>query len=54
MPMIELSEQERAKFKEAAMGARDTFLELGGDDAQRVLDSLTAEIEGAEMEMQED
>ncbi|EKV31487.1 TRAP-type C4-dicarboxylate transport system, periplasmic component [Caenispirillum salinarum AK4] len=52
MPMIELTEEERAKFKEAAMGARDTFIEVGGEDAQKVLDALTAEIEETEKEMQ--
>ncbi|WP_404386271.1 TRAP transporter substrate-binding protein DctP [Caenispirillum salinarum] len=52
MPMIELTEEERAKFKEAAMGARDTFIKVGGEDAQKVLDALTAEIEETEKEMQ--
>jgi tripartite ATP-independent transporter DctP family solute receptor len=51
MPMIELTEEERAKFKEAAMGARDTFIETGGDDAKKVLDALTAEIEKTEKDM---
>lgn len=51
MPMIELTEEERAAFKEAAMKARDTYIEQAGEDGKKVLDRLTSEIEQAEQEM---
>lgn len=53
MPMIELSEEERAKFKEAAMGARDTYIEMTGGEGgegEKVLEALTQEIEQLENE----
>lgn len=51
MPMIHLTEEERAAFKEAAMGARETYLEQAGEMGQKVLDGLTAEMEAAEQEL---
>jgi hypothetical protein len=43
MEMIELSEDERAVFREASMGVRDKFVEMTGDSGQEVLQCLAEE-----------
>lgn len=43
MEMIELSEDERATFREASMGVRDKFVEMTGDSGEEVLQCLAAE-----------
>lgn len=53
MPMIELTEEERAKFKEAAMDARDVYIEMTGGEGgegEKVLNALTEEIKEIENE----
>jgi TRAP-type transport system periplasmic protein len=51
LQMIELSEEERAPFREAAQAVREQFVEMTGDKGQQILDGLTAEIEQLEQEM---
>lgn len=51
--MIRLSDEERAAFKEAAMPARDVYLEQAGEQGEKVLEALTTEIEETEAAMQD-
>ncbi|GAA0591720.1 TRAP transporter substrate-binding protein DctP [Caenispirillum bisanense] len=51
LPMIELSEEERARFQEAAMQARDVYIGMtggAGGEGEQVLEALTREIEQLE------
>lgn len=50
--MITLTAEERQAFKDAAMPAREVYLEQAGEQGKKVLDALTAEIKAAEAEMQ--
>ncbi len=50
--IIRLNEEERERFREASMPARDAFVErLSGDIGGEVLDSLTSEIAALEEEL---
>lgn len=46
--MIELTAEERAAFRDRAMAARETFVEMTGDTGKHTLDALKAEIAEAE------
>ncbi|MBY4678335.1 TRAP transporter substrate-binding protein [Marinobacterium arenosum] len=48
--MIELSDQERAAFRQRAQVLQRTFVEMVGPGGQRVLDGLVAEIKQAEQQ----
>lgn len=48
LKMIHLTDEERARFKEASMEARKKFVEMTGDDGKQVLDQLESEIKAAE------
>lgn len=50
--MIELTEEERAVFRERAMAARDTFVSMTGEDGKEILENLKAEIEQTEQQAQ--
>ena len=41
---IEFDETQQAEFAEASVSARDTFLEIGGDRAQEILDGMLSEL----------
>lgn len=49
--MIELTEDERAAFRERAMAARDTFVEMTGDEGRAIMEALQQEINQVEQEM---
>lgn len=49
--MIELTPEERARFKEASMAARDTFIEMTGEEGKKVLNALQQEIQQTEQAM---
>ena len=48
MKMIELSDEERAAFKEKAQQVQDEYVEMVGGEAQQVLDSLKQDLKQAE------
>lgn len=50
LKMIELTEEERAVFREASMKARESFIEMTGPRGKEILESLQAEIAAAEKE----
>lgn len=52
LKMIELTEDERAVFKEASMEARKKFVEMAGADGKDVLEKLESEIKDAEQKVQ--
>ncbi|WP_022707372.1 MULTISPECIES: TRAP transporter substrate-binding protein DctP [Paracoccus] len=47
MTVTELSEEERAPFRDTASDVEATFLEIGGPRAQEVLDQMKADLEAA-------
>jgi TRAP-type C4-dicarboxylate transport system substrate-binding protein len=49
---VELTEEERAAFREASMPVRETYLEQTGETGREILDTLTSEIEQAEAELE--
>ncbi len=49
--MIQLSEDERAVFKERSMAARDKFIEMEGEVGKAIIDAFTAEIAEVEKQM---
>ncbi len=51
LTMIELTEDERAAFREQAMTVREKYIELVGEDGKAVLEGLLADIEAAEKAM---
>jgi tripartite ATP-independent transporter DctP family solute receptor len=48
MKIVELSEEEKAAFRERAQQVRETYVETVGGNAQQVLDTLEAELKAAE------
>ena len=48
LEMIRLTEEERARFEEASMEAREKFVEMVGEDGRKILNQLESEIEAAE------
>ncbi len=51
--IIELTEEQRAAFKELSMPVRETYIEEGGEDAEEILKTIEKEIEEAEKEVGE-
>ncbi|MDX5361314.1 MAG: TRAP transporter substrate-binding protein DctP [Alphaproteobacteria bacterium] len=49
--IIELTEEERAVFREAAQRVRDKYVEMTGESGKKVLEGLQADIKEAEKEM---
>lgn len=49
--MIELTAEERAAFRERAMAARDTFVDMTGEDGKATLEALKAEIAQTEQSL---
>ncbi len=49
--VIELTEEERAAFRERAMSARDTFVDMTGESGKEVLQALQSEITETEKAM---
>ena len=48
MQLIELTEEERAVFRERSMAVRDKFIDMVGESGRAVLEGLLAEFEAAE------
>lgn len=46
--LVELTEEERAVFRERSMAARDKFIDMVGESGRAVLEGLLAEFEAAE------
>lgn len=51
MQLVELTEEERAVFRERSMAVRDKFVDMVGESGRAVLDGLLAEFEAAEAEL---
>ena len=49
--MVELTEEQRAVFRERAQQVRDKFVEMVGEEGKQVLEALSAEINRLEQEM---
>ena len=51
MQLVELTEEERAVFRERSMTVRDKFIDMVGESGRVVLEGLLAEFEAAEAEL---
>jgi TRAP-type C4-dicarboxylate transport system substrate-binding protein len=51
LTFYELTDEEMEPFRERAMPLRDVYLEIGGEGAQEILDTLLADIEAAKAKL---
>ena len=51
--IVEITSEQREKFKELAMNVKDEYLAKGGEHAQEILETIEKEIEEAEAELKE-